>query len=303
LFSINNVPIDDTFAEAFGMTAARLVITAATPAWALTAGQTTTGYAASVIGCDAEAGIERVLSADETPDGRPGVNLLLFAFSRDALQKAVVNRVGQCVLTCPTTACYNGLPVVKEKAIRVGGQLRFFGDTFQFSKKLEGRRFWRLPVMDGEFTCEDYFGTIKGVAGGNFLMVGQSQAAALAAAEAAIAAIRQVPGVIAPFPGGIVRSGSKVGSRYKKLRASTNDAYCPTLRGLVKSDLPEDANAVYEIVLDGIEQRSVEEAMRVGIRAACRPGILRITAGNYGGKLGPFHLHLHKILQAEPQSA
>jgi formylmethanofuran--tetrahydromethanopterin N-formyltransferase len=302
LFAINDVPIDDTFAEAFGMTAVRLVVTAATPAWALTAGQMTTGYAASVIGCDAEAGIERTLAPDDTPDGRPGVSLLLFAFSRDALQKAVVNRVGQCVLTCPTTACYNGLPVVKEKAIRVGGNLRFFGDTFQTSKKLEGRRFWRLPVMDGEFTCEDFFGTVKGVAGGNFLLVGDSQAAALAAAEAAIAAIRQVPGVIAPFPGGVVRSGSKVGSRYKKLKASTNDAYCPTLRGLVKSDLPPNANAVYEIVLDGIDQATVEAAMRVGIRAACRPGILRVTAGNYGGKLGPYHLHLHKILGAPAQA-
>src|SRR6516164_6132623 len=161
------------------MTAARLVVTAETPAWAETAGRMTTGYAASVLGCDAEAGVERVLSPDETPDGRPGVSLLLFAFSRDALQKAVVNRVGQCVLTCPTTACYNGLPVVKEKAIRVGGILRFFGDTWQFSKKLEGRRFWRVPVMDGEFTCEDFLGTVKGVAGGNFLIVAASQELAL----------------------------------------------------------------------------------------------------------------------------
>ncbi len=258
MLAINNVPIEDTFAEAFPMTAARLIVTAETPAWAQTAGQVTTGYAASVIGCDAEAGIERTLAPDETPDGRPGVSLLLFAFSRDALQKAVVNRVGQCVLTCPTTACYNGLPVVKEKAIRIGGNLRFFGDGFQFSKKLEGRRFWRLPVMDGEFTCEDFFGTIKGVAGGNFLILGASQAAALAAAEAAVAAIRDVPGVILPFPGGVVRSGSKVGSRYKKLRASTNDAYCPTLRGLVKTALPEGANAVYEIVIDGVDLASVE---------------------------------------------
>src|SRR5262245_50411882 len=278
------------------MTAARLIVTAESAAWARTAGQTTTGYAASVIGCDAEAGLESELSPDETPDGRPGVSLLLFAFSRDALQKAVLNRVGQCVLTCPTTACYNGLPVVKERSIRVGGNLRFFGDTFQFSKKLGGRRFWRLPVMDGEFTCEDLFGTVKGVAGGNFLLLGESQAAALAAAEAAAAAIRSVPGVILPFPGGVVRSGSKVGSRYKKLRASTNDAYCPTLRGVVASALPEGANAVYEIVIDGVDLASVEEATRVGVRAACRPGVLRITAGNYGGKLGPFHLHLHKLL-------
>jgi formylmethanofuran--tetrahydromethanopterin N-formyltransferase len=296
LLTIHDVPIEDTFAEAFPMTAARVVVTAETPAWAQTAGQVTTGYASSVIGCDAEAGIERTLPADQTPDGRPGVSLLLFAFSRDALQKALVNRVGQCVLTCPTTACYNGLPLVKDKNVRVGGNLRFFGDTFQFSKKLEGRRFWRLPVMDGEFVCEDWFGTVKGVAGGNFLIVGASQAEALAAAEAAVAAIRAVPGVICPFPGGVVRSGSKVGSRYKKLRASTNDAYCPTLRGLVASALPEGANAVYEIVIDGTDLAAVEEATRVGVRAACRPGVLRISAGNYGGKLGPFHLHLHRLL-------
>ncbi len=244
------------------MTACRVVVTAATPAWAQTAGQMATGYAASVIGCDAEAGIEKILSPEETLDGRPGLSLLFFAFSRDALQKAVINRVGQCILTCATTACYNGLPVVKDKTIRIGGNLRFFGDTFQISKKLEGRRFWRLPVMDGEFTCEDVFGTVKGVAGGNFLILGRSQAAALEAAEAAVAALRQVPGVITPFPGGIVRSGSKVGSRYKKLKASTNDAYCPTLRALVKSALPADANAVYEIVLDGLDLAAVEAAMR-----------------------------------------
>lgn len=287
------------------MTAARLIVTARTAAWAQTAAREATGYAASVIGCDAEAGIERVLAAEETVDGRPGVSLLLFAFSRDALQKAAVNRVAQCILTCATTACYNGLPVVKDKSIRIGGNLRFFGDGFQISKKLEGRRYWRVPVMDGEFTCEDVFGTIKGVAGGNFLILGESQAAALEAAEAAAEAIRAVPGVILPFPGGVVRSGSKVGSRYKKLRASTNDAYCPTLRGQVKSALPEGVNAVYEIVIDGLDLAAVEAATRVGVRAACRPGIVRISAGNYGGSLGPFHLHLHKLLaetQDEPEA-
>ena len=295
MLTINDVPIVDTFAEAFPMTAARLIVTAATDAWAETAGRTATGYAASVIGCDAEAGIERILTPDETPDGRPGVSLLFFAFNRDALQRAVINRVGQCVLTCATTACYNGLPLVKDKAIRVGGNLRFFGDGWQFSKKLEARRFWRLPTMDGEFVCEDRVGTVKGVAGGNFLILGATQPAALAAAETAVEAIRRVPGVILPFPGGVVRSGSKVGSRYKKLRASTNDAYCPTLRTVVKSDLVEGVNAVYEIVLDGIDLPSVEEATRVGVRAACRPGVKGITAGNYGGKLGPFHLHLHRL--------
>lgn len=298
MLSIHSVPVDDTFAEAFPMTAARIIVTAATRDWALTAAREATGYAASVIGCDAEAGIERELTAEETPDGRPGFSLLMFAFNRDALQKAAVNRVGQCVLTCPTTACFNGLPVVKGKSIRIGGQLRFFGDTFQVSKKLAGRRYWRLPVMDGEFCCEDEFGTVKGVGGGNFLILAQSQQAGLEAAEAATAAIRQVPGVMLPFPGGVVRSGSKVGSRYKQLKASTNDAYCPTLRGLVDSALPDDVNAVYEIVIDGLDLAAVEQATRVGVQAACRPGVSKITAGNYGGNLGPHHIRLHAVLAA-----
>jgi formylmethanofuran--tetrahydromethanopterin N-formyltransferase len=296
LLVVNGTSIEDTFAEAFPMTGARLIVTAETLAWALTAGQMATGYAASIIGCDAEAGIESCLSPEETPDGRPGVSLLFFGFNREALQKAVVNRVGQCILTCPTSACYNGLPLVPDKNIRIGGQLRFFGDGFQFSKKLEGRRFWRLPVMDGEFLCEDMFGTIKGVAGGNFLILGENQVVALKAAEAAVAAIRQQAGVILPFPGGLVRSGSKVGSRYKKLKASTNEAYCPTLRGIVKSALPERVNAVYEIVIDGLDLTLVEEATRVGVKAACLPGVVGISAGNYGGSLGPYHLHLHKLL-------
>lgn len=278
------------------MTGTRMIITAATREWAWTAAREATGYAASVIGCDAEAGVEREIEPEQTPDGRPGISVILFAFSRDALQKAVVSRVGQCVLTCPTTACFNGLEGDKAKAIRVGGQLRFFGDGFQSSKKLEGRRYWRLPVMDGEFTCEESFGTVKGVGGGNFLVLGESQQAALDAAQAAVAAIGQVPGVMLPFPGGIVRAGSKVGSRYKGLKASTNDAYCPTLRALVASALPDSAHAVYELVIDGFDQAAVEEAMRVGIRAACRPGVVKITAGNYGGNLGPYHLRLHAIL-------
>jgi formylmethanofuran--tetrahydromethanopterin N-formyltransferase len=295
MLSINDIPIDDTFAEAFPMTATRLIVTAETPKWALTAGQVATGFASSVIGCDVEAGIEQALTPEEAPDGRPGVSLLYFAFSRDALQKAAINRVGQCILTCATTACFNGLPIVKDKTIRIGGNLRFFGDGWQFSKKLAGRRYWRMPVMDGEFLCEDVFGTVKGVGGGNFLILAEDQAKGLRAAEAAVEAIRKLRGVILPFPGGIVRSGSKVGSRYKKLKASTNDAFCPTLRGVTKTALPEGVAAVYEIVIDGLDQAAVEQAMAIGIRAACLPGVVRITAGNYGGNLGPFHFHLHKL--------
>lgn len=296
MFALNDVPVEDTFAEAFPITAARVVVTADSLGWARTAGTSATGYAASVIGCDVEAGIERELLPDETPDGRPGVALLFFAFSRDALQKALVNRVAQCVLTCPTTACFNGLTGDPEKTIRVGGSLRYFGDGWQISKLLDGKRYWRVPTMDGEFLCEDVFGTVKGVAGGNFLILGETQVQTLVAAEAASAAVRAVPGVIAPFPGGIVRAGSKVGSKYKALKASTNDAYCPTLRGLVNSALPDGVNAVYELVFDGLDLAAVETATRDGLLAASRcPGVKKLTAGNYGGKLGPFHIHLRKL--------
>src|SRR5262249_52797844 len=200
------VPIADTFAEAFPMTATRALVTAETRDWARIAAQTMTGYATSVIACDAEAGIERELSSEETPDGRPGISILMFAFSRDALEKALANRVGQCVMTCPTTACYNGLPV-GEKSVVVGGRLRYFGDGWQISKKIGGRRYWRIPVMDGEFLCEETFGTMKGVAGGNLIVMGADPAGTLEATEFAVAAIRRdCRDVILPFPGGIARS-------------------------------------------------------------------------------------------------
>ncbi len=293
MLTLNGVTIEDTFAEAFPITGTRLIVTAERIEWARTAGTVATGYAASVIGCDVEAGIEKELLPDDTPDGRPGVALLYFAFSRDALQKSLINRVAQCILTCPTTACFSGLVGDPGKNIKIGGALRFFGDGWQISKRLNGLRYWRIPTMDGEFLCQDAFGTVKGVAGGNFLVMGRTQLETLDATMAAVDAIRKLPNVILPFPGGIVRAGSKVGSQYKALKASTNDAYCPTLRGQVATKLPDGANAVYEVVIDGLDLPSVEKAMAVGVKAACRPGVLGITAGNYGGTLGPYHLKLH----------
>ncbi|WP_165063892.1 formylmethanofuran--tetrahydromethanopterin N-formyltransferase [Paludisphaera rhizosphaerae] len=296
---LDGVTIVDTFAEAFPMTAARLVVTADSTRWAEIAGRTVSGYATSVIGCDAEVAVERRLSTSETPDGRPGVSLLAFAFSREALEKALVNRVGQCVMTCPTTACYNGL-TAGEKTVIVGGRLRYFGDGWQISKRLAGRRYWRIPVMDGEFVCEEVFGTTKGVAGGNIIMMGTDPAGVLAAAEEAAAVMRTIEGVILPFPGGIARSGSKVGSKYKALRASTNTAFAPSLRGLVPTELPADVRCAYEIVIDGLTLEAVERATAEGVRAAVRGdrGLVAITSGNYGGKLGPFHIRLHDVLNS-----
>jgi formylmethanofuran--tetrahydromethanopterin N-formyltransferase len=297
---LGRTEIEDTFAEAFGMRATRIVVTADTADWACIAGETATGFATSVIACGVEAGIERELAPEETPDGRPGVALLFFAVNREALAKALRDRVGQCILTCPGTACYAGL--AEGETLPLGRTLRYFGDGYARAKRLGTRRFWRIPVMDGEFLCEDAIGQTKAVGGGNFLMLGVDRRSVLAAAERAIAAMRVLPGVIMPFPGGIVRSGSKIGSRYKGLVASTNDAYCPTLKGVVASALPDAVDAVLEIVIDGLDEAAVRDAMVAGIRAACvtHPGempLSRISAGNYGGKLGAFRFHLHELLR------
>jgi formylmethanofuran--tetrahydromethanopterin N-formyltransferase len=292
---LHGAEIVDTFAEAFPMWGARVLITAATPAWALEAGRSLTGFATSVIGCKCEAGIERELDPGETPDGRPGVSALLFAMDREGVGKRLVERVGQCVLTCPTAACFNGVDA--DDTVDVGGRLRFFGDGYQASKVLGGQRYWRVPVMEGEFLVQERFGVVEGVAGGNIIMLGRDTGSALRAAEAAALAMRGVDGVIMPFPGGIARSGSKVGSRYSSLPASTNDALCPTLRGQVEhTDVPAGIESVFEIVIDGLALEPVREAMARGLEAAAAAGAARVTAGNFGGNLGPHHIHLRELV-------
>src|SRR5918998_2735059 len=293
---IRGVFIEDTFAEAFTMRVARIVITARSNRWVRAAALKLTGFATSVIGCKVEAGIERELSGDETPDGRPGMSVLLMTMGKDDLGKRLIERIGQTVLTCPTTACYDGLPEVPDR-VGVGSALRFFGDGFQASKVIGGQRFWRIPVMEGEFLVQEKFGMLKGVGGGNFLILARTADAALAAAEAAADSMTSQPGVILPFPGGVVRSGSKVGSRRSKtMIASTNDAFCPTLRAVTQSAIPEEVNSVLEIVINGVDAEAIGAAMKIGIDAACRDGVVSISAGNYGGKLGPHHFHLRKIM-------
>jgi formylmethanofuran--tetrahydromethanopterin N-formyltransferase len=294
---IRGVAIEDTFAEAFGMRGARVIVTAKTPRWAREASLKLTGFATSVIACKIEAAIERELAPDETPDGRPGVSSLLFTMDSDSLAKRLTERIGQTVLTCPTANCFDGLPDAVDR-IPAARALRTFGDRFQISKVVGGQRYWRVPVMEGECLLQESFGMQKkGVGGGNFLILANSADTALEAAEAAVSAIDGMPDVIMPFPGGIVRSGSKVGARgYKGMIASTNDAYAPTLRPLTQTALPDGVNSVLEIVLDGMSPAAISSAMRVGIDAACRPGVIAISAGNYGGKLGPHHFHLRQVM-------
>lgn len=295
---INDVTIDETFAEAFGMKATRILITALNLRWARHAAEAMTGFATSVIGCGVEAGIENELSADETPDGRPGVSVLLFGMSSKALGKQLEKRVGQCVLTSPTSAVFAGMR--GDKTINLGKNVRFFGDGYQISKLIDGRRYWRVPVMDGEFVAEESTAYCSAVGGGNFLVLAESQAQALAACEAAIDAMQAIPNIIMPFPGGVVRSGSKVGSKYKALPASTNQAFCPTLRGITQTQLSADIESVMEIVINGLSEDDIRSAMRAGISAVCAlgagSGVKRVSAGNYGGDLGKFHFHLQELM-------
>ena len=328
----------------------RMIVTAATARWVDAAVSAFTGYGTSVIQCDAEVGLERLLDSSEAFDNRPGASMLAFGFSSEALAEAIGKRSGQCLMTCATTAVFDGYPrqqyildqqrlleqkkktdakksakaakvddsatvgakqsegtvasareIEPQKRIPVGSHLRFFGDGFQKSKMLGERRFWRIPVMDGEFIVEQDVGVGKGVAGGNFLIQSVDQMTGLEAAERAVDAIAVLPNVITPFPGGVVRSGSKVGSRYKGMVASTSHPYCPTLRGRVESQIHPDASCVYEIVIDGTDFESVAKAMRVGIHAAVGEGIVSIGAGNYDGKLGKHQFPLHQILEEDAE--
>ena len=296
---INGVHIDETFAEAFPMKATRLIITADTKRWAYTAANSMIGFSTSVIACGVETGIEKELLPSETPDGRPGMSVLLFSMSGKVLAHQMLTRAGQCVMTTPTAACYSGIEGGKK--IKLGDALRYFGDGYQISKLLGNKRYWRIPIMDGEFLCEEYAYEVPGIGGGNFLILAKSRIEALRASELAITAMKEVPNVIMPFPGGVVGSGSKVGSKYASLSASTNHAYCPTLKGLTHSELSEGVESVMEIVIDGLTEKDIANAMRAGVKAVCSlgsaGGITRITCGNYGGKLGPYHFHIHEIMK------
>jgi formylmethanofuran--tetrahydromethanopterin N-formyltransferase len=294
---VYSTEIVDTFAEAFKMYGTRLIITAETPHWAMAAARSVTGFGTSIIGCKCEAGIELELPPEETPDHRPGVSILIFTMDSKSMGKRLLERIGQCVMTCPSTACFDGLPEA-EKFTTVGGQLRYFGDGYQISKALNGRRLWRIPVMGGEFVVDERIGMQKAVGGGNFLILGRDIRSTLRAAEAAVTAMQGTPGVILPFPGGVVQSGSKTKSRYKSLFASTNDAFCPTLRAFSPdTQIPDGVGSVLEIVIDGLDVAAVEEATRRGILAAAEAQAIQISAGNYGGTLGQYQIKLHDVLQ------
>lgn len=298
---LNGVEIEETFAEAFPMYATRLLITAKNKKWALTAAQVATGFATSIIMSPAEAGIERALSGKVTPDGRPGALIQIYHRSVPELKFQVLTRIGQCVLTCPTTAVFDGLRPVKRK-MKIGEALAKFGDGFQYLEEKDGMKLWHIPVMEGEFIIEDTVGVLKAVAGGNLIILAKDLDSGLAAAEEAVRSVRKLcKNVILPFPGGIVRSGSKVGSlKYPKLAATTNHLFCPTLKNEVEGTLvPKEVNCVYEIVINGLRFEDVLKAMGVAIVAASKvKGVVKVTAANYGGKLGPYKLYTTEAVEA-----
>ena len=304
-FHINGIRIDATFAEAFDMKATRLIVTADDRQWTTDAAAAMTGFGTSVIACGIEIAVERELAADETPDGRPGVAILAFTVSGKEMEKQIPRRAGQCILTCPTTALYAGIEESEpksDKRIAIGKSLRYFGDGHQISKVIGSRRYWRIPVMDGEFVCDHDVARVDGIGGGNFILIGNDVKAVSTACRAAVDAMRPLQDIITPFPGGATRSGSKVGSKYAALFASTNNAFCPTLRTSdPSSELMRDESIAMEVVIDGLSAEAIANSMCVGIQAACDSqtggGLLRITAGNYGGKLGRHHFHLAEILK------
>jgi formylmethanofuran--tetrahydromethanopterin N-formyltransferase len=309
--NLNGVEIEDTYAEAFTMWCARVLITALNEEWTLISARIFTGFAVSTIACDCEAAIDKIIPADQTPDKRPGVSCMLFS-KRKKLGSALMNRVGQCILTCPTTALFDWLneepSMYKDKKtgeqkpaiFPTGKNMRYFGDGWEKSGTVGGRNVWHIPVMEGIFTIEEKIKAKKAVAGGNFFILGDTLENTLKASMDAAKAINDLEGVITSFPGGVCRSGSKTGSlKYAKfMHASTNHKYCPTLKDeIADSELPNDVNCVLEIVLNGISLEKVKEATAAGIKAAVKvPGIKKITAGNYGGTLGKHNIVLKEVL-------
>ncbi|MCP8323393.1 MAG: formylmethanofuran--tetrahydromethanopterin N-formyltransferase [Candidatus Methylarchaceae archaeon HK02M2] len=295
----SNVEIEDTFAEAFPMIACRLLITAENEEWALISAKTATGFASSIIASPAEAGVEGTLVPPEkTPDGRPGAMIQIYHRTLHELKFQLLSRIGQCILTCPTTAAFNGIQDAK-KYTRLGKSLSLFGDGYQKRENMWGRKVWRIPVMEGEFFIEDRFGLKKAVAGGNLLIMAENQKAALQATVDAVDAMGKVEGVVFTFPGGICRSGSKVGSTKYKLPASTNHPFCPAIKDIVpESQVPDNVNSVYELVFNGLTEDLVKKATSECIKAAIKvPGVVKISAVNFGGKLGPFQIKLKESLE------
>jgi formylmethanofuran--tetrahydromethanopterin N-formyltransferase len=295
--------VEDTYAEAFRSLYARVLVTARDRKWLLAACEKATGHASSTILCDCEAGIEQILDGkskgQETPDGRIGA-LLQFHVPRfrkdrvEHLERVLLARLSQNVLTCPTTRCFNALD--SDPYFKLGRKIAFFGDGHQFRSEMFGQKGWTIPTLGGEFFLSRRFGYADGIMGGNLWFLGTSEDAAIEAADRAAQAANEAPNVITTFPGGVAASASKAGSSYKFLIASTYAEYCPTLREKLgaASRVPESVHSIMEIIINGASLQDVADATYAAIEAALPvPGIVKISAGNYGGRLGKSFVYLH----------
>ncbi len=298
--------IDDTYAEAFRSLYAEVLITARDRKWLDHACRAATGHASSTIMCDCEAGVDRYVgpggdASFATPDGRPGavVQFHLPRFRKDrveALEKVLLARLSQNVLTCPTTACFNLLDT--EPYFKLGRKIAFFGDGFQQRVRRHDRPMWVIPTMGGEFTVDRRFGYADGIMGGNLWFLGTTADAAIEAAERSVTGVEATPGAITTFPGGVAASASKAGSRYSFLFASTYEQFCPTLKQQLgpESKVPDGVTSIMEIIINGRDLETVAQATRAAIAASiATPGLLKISAGNYGGRLGKSFIHLRDV--------
>lgn len=301
--------VEDTYAEGFRSIYAEVLITARDRTWLDHACNAATGHASSSIFCECEAGIDRYVGpgGDEsfpTPDGRPGaiVQFHVPRFKKDReklLEKVLLHRLSQNVLTCPTASCFNLLDT--DPYFKLGRKIALFGDGYQFRDQRHGRKVWVLPIMGGEFIIDRRFGFSDGVMGGNLWFFAESLDASLAAAELGVTALASVPGTIAPFPGGIAASGSKAGSAYSFLFASTNHPFCPTLREKLgdQSQVPAGVNSIMEIIINGRDLQTVSAGTQAVIAATVNsPGLMKISAGNYGGRLGKSFIYLRPELHS-----
>ena len=288
--------VEDTYAEAFRSLYAEVLVTARDRTWLNHACAHATGHASSTILCDCEAGVASYLDPDDTPDGRPGAVLQFHVprFRKDreeALYRSLLARVSQNILTCPTAAAFSPMRAEIEagRSIPLGRKIAYFGDGHEFEDRRHGRDVWVIPILAGEFLLDRDFGFADGIMGGNLWFLGETADAALDAGAAAVAAVADCGGVIAPFPGGLAGSASKAGSRYSFLIASTFAEWCPTLKGKQggNSRVPDGVTSIQEIIINGRDLAAVTAATYAAIDAAKdTPGLRTIRAGNYGGRLG-----------------
>ncbi len=291
--------IESTFSECFEMWHSRILITAIDEEMALIAAQSTIGFATSIIMCTAEAGIEQIVDKDKTPDGRPGVIVQIWTRSSKKMKDELLARLSQCAMTAPTTRIFNYL-IDGTKSEPIGKLISYFGDGYQKKSSFyDNRTMWEIPVMDGFFLIEETFGFSKGIAGGLLILVGTTEEETLGAARSAINAIRKSSTkAITSFPGGICRSGSKIGSKYSFLNESTNHKYCPTLKDKIDdSELPNNAQCVYEIVINAVNEDELKSAMKIAINTLkADKRIIKITSSNFGGELGSIKINLNELI-------